>query len=729
MAQSHRPDLRGEPPPSGVVELRVHGVGGTPPEDILDVPVTCLVGGDESAGFFRPWGPAETQGPPREAYSWGGLTSASRLRALWVLLTPFALANLAGWILRHGGDPTDTRPRRRDLLEGIAAGLTRVFGLVLTVAVAGYAALGAVDLVGRQCGARTGCTDGRWWLSPWDNRLVAGDPGRSMVVGAIVAVIAILGVAWSARRSQMSIHRRAGTFRTLGDPVLSANLNHPELWESPQVAHRLGLVHTSAALATVALTLAHPGAGQGGVSSVMVPAGWVVLAMSVLAVLRLEGVPARVHTLLLGLSALYVVLVAGVLLFGIVPLSETGTSGGGVLEVLLPVYAAATLLAGSAAFWLWRRQAQGSLRAAMMSPGRLLLSVGLVNAFGSGLLIRLADLLGRPAADGEDASPLPSLIVYPDWVGDLAVVTVLVLIVAVAAVGVVWARAGAGPSCEVLARRYRSRGGLDCGDADDRLWAREVGRAEAVARLTDRAGAVVAIVGVTVLVALAGAVLISRDSGGLGLGRWAEPLAAPASVVVGVIPVLAVVGISRLYRDRSVRRLVGMVWDVATFWPRWFHPWSPPSYAERAVPQLGHRLRALAEGGVVLSAHSQGSVLAAATLALAEPDVVRKVAFLTHGSPLTRLYARYFPEYLSPQLFAHLAGGVAGWVNLWRPTDFIGGEIRSGGVTDRMVFDPPSSRPPAPGEPRPRPLRHSHYQQTDEYREVAAELADSLRSP
>src|SRR5690606_40978252 len=100
-------------------------------------------------------------------------------------------------------------------------------------------------------------------------------------------------------------------------------------------------------------------------------------------------------------------------------------------------------------------------------------------------------------------------------------------------------------------------------------------------------------------------------------GSWVEPLIGPASLVLGILPVVAVVMIARLYRSRAIRRVVGILWDVATFWPRFFHPWSPPSYGEKAVPQLGERLATLsAGGGIVISAHSQGSVLAVATLCL-----------------------------------------------------------------------------------------------------------------
>ena len=100
-----------------VVELRVHGVSGTPPEELLDRQLVRQVAGDKTAGFYRPrlreeWRDRPTNDPGTdsepystarepipppllEGYSWGGLTSGSPSRALWLVLLPFTLINVA----------------------------------------------------------------------------------------------------------------------------------------------------------------------------------------------------------------------------------------------------------------------------------------------------------------------------------------------------------------------------------------------------------------------------------------------------------------------------------------------------------------------------------------------------------------------------------------------------------------------------------------------------------
>src|SRR3954452_13389369 len=99
-----------------LVELRIHGVSGTPPEGMLDARVVSRIAGDATTGFYalEPDEPLVGIAPddrPRrlEGYSWRGMTSGAPIQALWVLLAPFALANMAGAMR----PPVDEAPRWR----------------------------------------------------------------------------------------------------------------------------------------------------------------------------------------------------------------------------------------------------------------------------------------------------------------------------------------------------------------------------------------------------------------------------------------------------------------------------------------------------------------------------------------------------------------------------------------------------------------------------------------
>jgi hypothetical protein len=97
-----------------------------------------------------------------------------------------------------------------------------------------------------------------------------------------------------------------------------------------------------------------------------------------------------------------------------------------------------------------------------------------------------------------------------------------------------------------------------------------------------------------------------------------QPSTFIASVGVGIATLALPARLGFLYakwRDPA-QRIMTIFWDVGTFWPRSYHPLSPPCYTERAVPDLQRRIWLLHDIGrqVVLVADGQGAMLATAAL-------------------------------------------------------------------------------------------------------------------
>lgn len=213
---------------------------------------------------------------------------------------------------------------------------------------------------------------------------------------------------------------------------------------------------------------------------------------------------------------------------------------------------------------------------------------------------------------------------------------------------------------------------------------------------------------------------------------------------------------SYVRRSEATRKAVGILWDLTTFWPRAAHPLSPPCYAERVVPELTTRITwGLRQGGlVVVSGHSQGSLIAAATLIRLEPVLLGRVRFVTYGSQLRALYGRIFPAVLGPHVLgcAPTTGtptfdepfpdvppvgaapvevvapgrrrptlfdllGDGHWVNLFRRADPLGWRVFSDDDSDHDLC---TREVPlrAAGDPGPVVATHSAYQHTHEYRTV-----------
>lgn len=719
--------------PGRLTELRIHGVGGATPESLLGVPSTELVAGDKLAGFYRPpsWIPIE--GPDRdlEGYSWGGITSRARLRALWVLLLPFAFVNLAGWMFPHGGSASDRERRDRPKHESIDVGLIRILALFTTSVVATFISFVVIDIIGRRCAGI--CLD-RWYLAPW--RWWANTIPSRIGLGIAAAGLIMLAIAFVARRSQANL-RPTQTDDPL-DPAFRIGLTDDKIWDSAHVAHRLGLVHTALALAVVGGLGAQLATGATD-SGLVKPLMLIQIAVAIgclIGVARLGFVDRYWAGLLFSVAAFAwaLTIIATWTSDRADPANASMETGLGVVFGGAVLGLAALWLAGLWSIWVQRLAKTRELGSDQETDGEAsmpvriavpALGLGLAVAFGSGVLFRVAILID---------------VTFDETLAGRVAVLSLGWVAAALLVAAWSLTRSAGSTPECLKARYPD----SAFDASDDAWLKSVGRAEKVARVTDHAATIIIMSTITVLVVT----LV----GAFRSFAWIDPAAETASWVLSFAPIVSVLLMQRLYSSVDARKTFGIIWDVSSFWPRWFHPWAPPSYGERAVPRLRRRLESLTEeGDVILSAHSQGGVITAAALAPGSVDH-RRIVWLTHGCPLDRLYARYFPEYFDAGLFDTFTesigpeGDLPVWRNLWRHTDYIGGPV--GGDSHELpdpsldcapptepsgsrfeevwVPDPESPEPVLRGDPRPKPLRHSDFFSTTAYRTAIADLAETL---
>jgi hypothetical protein len=245
---------------------------------------------------------------------------------------------------------------------------------------------------------------------------------------------------------------------------------------------------------------------------------------------------------------------------------------------------------------------------------------------------------------------------------------------------------------------------------------------------------------------------------------------------------------SQVRKSESARKGVGILWDLTTFWPRAAHPFAPPCYAERVVPELLTRIKwATAEGKdgggadlVILSGHSQGSTLVVAAAIRLPDHNLRKIRIITYGSQIRTWYGRIFPAVFGPAAVGYVSttgpatfgdawpdapatlsddpgnrsyqpsytqkletainkqkGSLLHrldtmedepcWVNLFRRTDPIGFRVFSDddhSGQDTYVLEVPTKRA---GDTGPRVMTHGGYPHTAEYRQtILAWTGESL---
>ena len=563
------------------LELRVHGVGNPPDNTILPPPGAAQL-------------PTEVR-----IFRWGDLISDNWWLPFWVVLAPFTLANVAGWM-----HPANA-PRRAAWCRRVA----HLIGISLTITTTAWVAHLLIDIVAWQ---------GLVGLNVWVHH-----PLRRLWLGValtLVGILASFALAGRTRAAAEAVAPSTAAPETRGGVDDDERVFNPAFFaHEPDLAF-LSVVHQLAALGTLAATTMLA-LHRAGTQPVPVP-----------------GVP---NPLRLGdvFSTIGAVQWAGVAVLAIIGLERPG------------------LLARR-----WR------ISGPAVAMG---LAVLMSNAGWSGVVLVTRRALSM-RADGQVVLGSEVALLEGFTAGVVAAAAMATVLAIVAAVR-------AGGNAAVIAPADAQR-------VPRPLWA-----LQGAIRGIDLIGT--AGVGVSFGVGLC--LFIHRfqppadwlapwpvqiqgpDAG------WLTRLAAAAPLLLALGAGLAA-GATR-YLPR-MRPWVASVWEVLTFWPRRFHPLAITPYSEIVVPQLQLQVvDALKEGRqVVVSAHSQGSVLAVSALAgLAGGGLnLSGTSLVTHACPLGPLYGRFFPHQFAPEalipLAEHLAdrsGTGAAWINAWRRGDPVGGPV------------------------------------------------------
>lgn len=695
MAYGHR--VGGSP--AAAVELRIHGVGGSTPESLLgerhpdDV---RLVHGGDPDGFW-----ARRRDPSVQGYVWGPLTAGSPLQALWFVLLPFTLVNVAGWMHPPAVDPASRRRARW------VRGLVLALGVTLTVTWAVWMCIILADLLAYRAAAGVDPpSDGRFlavmgaglalaaiglaWRVAWP--LVglgaaailaalawrtAGSAGARGTWGVAAAGLAMGGLTLIAGRSR----RKFEEFPPLADPGASPaavpvatgrrritddeGLDSPTFFARPADSKWLLAVHVVAVVVTLAVALARVWMRAGDDKATLSFGSFLAVVAAAQFVL--------------------VALLTAVSTCEISNRDRRWRFAGPAVAVTLGIMLSNAVFAGLA-LWIRRR---------FDVVGALGSELALLDVFVAVTLVFLAFLLLAWLPYYVMARPADAADVDDDWRGPVA-------------------------RRRRLARAFRSV------DLPLSVWS--------LALLV--AGTVFSVLRIKRLDGCSGICLAvdvtAFDMPALrSLGEWVLPFAAIGSSLI----------IRAGLRNEKARSNVGNLWDVMTFWPRRYHPFAVRPYAERAVPRLQQYIESQ-PGPVVVSAHSQGTILAFAALrGMAGRPKLEMVALATYGSPLSRLHARFFPHYFHPDQFAALHGELAEWRNFYRRTDHIGQQVfdevgpAAGDdvVLPDPVVDPPADDDPdAPWEPDPDPRRavagHNDYRRQPELKAWVRSAKERLRT-
>lgn len=760
---------------AAVVEMRIHGVGGAPPEDNLEVPSTLQVEGDATAGFYRPWYPGsrvEAGTPRREAYCWGKLNYRSATRALWLLLLSFMIVNVAYWSLPAEGPGASGRRR-----TAMNRALLRLLGLALTATFVGTATTILADMIAYQAPRRGA-------LPSWLHTFAGLGVGPRLAI-ALLAVLGIVGVLFrlSLRTARSYEKWDAGD---ASDDSSDWSLSDKRFWRGERTVVRQRYCHVMLGAAQVSYVAVIPDSAHEAVRTI----GIVVSAALAAAAIGLVLSPwaDRKHTAgrkeqpsdkalrVVTIGAVAAAVAISLARFWWRPVATNRVLAGSHSLIDDIVFAQFAVVLVIALVLLTQRpwRQPGVMGKGMAACLLGLLAVLISTIFSGALTLTIANLLGSPQSStctrtnpcaAKDVLYLSSTV-YAGGIGMLAAIASALLFGAWTLWWLLRRRrqlmTGDGPG---TVRASYAAGG----SAADASAVKKVAGIWAGSALTDLAAGFLSTVCV-----LTGLAVVAEE---LWLVTVQHPVARTLQALAsfgGTLGVLAtgffLVQLRSALVNASSRKRFGLLWDVGTFWPRACHPFAPPCYAERSVPEVVTRIRRVvgdvvrgegdpalaqqraeqsrahaddprdAHASVLLSGYSQGAPISVAVIAQLPVEILDRVALLSLNAPIRRLYGQTFPAYFGPARLAELrerlsdADAGVRWRTLVRWSDFIGGwalakPVGAGAVdspeVDHEILDPPVLW--TDDDPTPPPThRHSDMFPDPQTRPYAALLAGML---
>jgi hypothetical protein len=636
-----------------VVELRIHGVSGTPAEEMLDCRFVTQVAGDVETRFFRRAGADGkpiTEDPVHvvEGYHWGQLTSGSWTKALWLILVPFGIINAAHFMIPAGqhelpgrGMPVDAEAAAPSGTPGqsadvwrwcrwLARAALRALGAVLTGILVLVGAEVLVDLLAWQWTAL---------IPAGQSEQRVADP-RLWIIAAL-AVVAVLmpTLVWFAGSRSIGPYRsQAPVPPTLAQSAATrSELTGPEFEVADDFRKALSSLHMAFGIgvpAVIGMSIARQSAGLDGSWSAVEPLfylSWTLLAAILVLVFlvspgrfrQVDGQPAKGTRWIRG-SALGMVLATSIVLLTAGYLVLTGPALpvhrqvvpgiddltfaalsltlAFLLLMFVAVLPAAITTRKSGIAPAFRRYAWG-----VVSVPLAAIAVFVGVGFGSAIVFSTLKFF-QPAEGIQLSIPLIYVRIAHAW-GQIVVIAAVAGLV----VG----------SCYLFQRpEYRRRvqaahafpkaAGLDdiaTTRVADAWW---LGRFKFHVH---RVLILLAVAGLAMSIfAAVGAFHEWRVAHSSGTAQrcdpdfWTDSWAWPQRltscdsnagrnlyVALGIAALvligarLVVLGRHSL-KDSSKRRTTNLIWDVIAFWPRMAHPLVPPPYTAKALDQLRARI-------------------------------------------------------------------------------------------------------------------------------------------